>query len=39
MSSWMISFHFKDEVCVKAYADDERIYDSDKDPVSLETRL
>ena len=35
----MTSFYFLKGVCINAYADDEQIYDSDKDPVKLETRL
>ena len=32
-------FYFVKGVCTNAYADDEQIYDSDKDPVKLETRI
>ena len=31
--------YFMDGVSINAYADDEQIYDSDKDPVRLEARL
>ena len=32
-------FYFLKGVCINAYADDEQIYASDKDPVKLEMRL
>ena len=32
-------FYFLKGLCINAYADDKQIYDSDKDPVKLETRL
>ena len=32
-------FYFLKEVCINAYADDEQIYASDKDPVKLEMKL
>ena len=32
-------FYFIDEVRISAYADDEQMHDSDKDPAKLETRL
>ena len=32
-------FYFLNGVCINAYADDEQIYASDKDPVKLEMKL
>ena len=32
-------FYLLKEVCVNAYADDEQIYTSDKDPVKLEMKV
>ena len=32
-------FYFEDGVSCNTYADDEQVYDSDKDPVRLEARL